>query len=256
MRMFLLVAVAAQACWAQASSPHLNRLFEHWRWMQYWQGATELDSKYQAGAEIPLLLFWPKDPADPGLGFCSSALHVCQFYANSSGDFARSRMEMFAREEARQAFSRFVEEVLRPAAAAPKPKESDYATELVTTVLPALDPPAGVRERKPAERARIESLAAQFGCRVISPDPRSPDSGVPDCKYHLLIPFFGDSDMWVPVYSACARECESTDAPSITFFQWIKGAWWRGVTTSTKAPNDVARIRRRIEDALLTEGGR
>lgn len=246
-RAFCFLAFAL-SCAAQRSA-HLDPLIDHWRWMQYWEGATELGARYKPGTEVHLLLFWPKDPAySSAAGFCSSEVRMCQFYPNLAGPFGHSEMEMFPKEEDRQAFSRFVEEVLgqTPTPAGRKPKDADYVTETTTLALPQLTPPPGVAERKMAPRERIELLAEQFACRLDRPQ----------CKNHVLIPFFGEADQLVPVYSECAMDCKAEDAPAITFFRWDKGVWWKSFPTSTKVPDDVKRIRGKIEEALMAEVGR
>ncbi len=228
---------------APANSPHLTRLTEHWRWMQYWEGSTELGSKYQPGRQVTLLIFWPKEPGYTALGFCSHELRVCQMYLNPAGDYGHKDLDMFPIEEPRQGFGRFIEEVLAPQATPPKPKETDFETELVTLTLPRLDPPPGIAERKPAPREKIEALAQLFGCSLDKPD----------CKNHVLIPFFGDADLWVPVYSQCARNCSSADVPGVTFFEWKMGAWWRAMPFPETSPGEVKRLREKIEQALTME---
>lgn len=211
--------------------------------MQYWQGSTELGAKYQAGTQATLLIFWPKQPTHTALGFCSHELRVCQMYLDPAGDFGHKDLEMFPIEEPRQGFSRFIEEVVAPEAEKPKPKETDFDSELVTLTLPTLDAPPGVAERKPAPREKIEALARLFGCTLEKPD----------CKNHLLIPFFGEADLLVPVYSECARNCAASDVPGVTFFYWKMDAWWRAMPTPETAPAEVKRLRSKIEQALMIE---
>lgn len=244
----------ALPCLAQVppgiAEAQVQRLTEHWRWMQYWQGSTELGEKYQPGTQATLLIFWPRQSNYTALGFCSHELRVCQMYLNPAGDFGLKELQMFPIEEPRQGFSRFIDEALAPEASPPKPKETDFETGMATLTLPPLDPPPGIAERKPASRDRIEALAQLFACSLEKPD----------CKNHVLIPFFGEADFVVPVYSECARNCTASDVPAVTFFEWKAvlgggnaGAWWRAKPFPETTPAEVTRLRAKIQQALMTE---
>jgi hypothetical protein len=234
-------------CFGQspAAEQHLNQLMERWRWTQYWEGSTELGSKYAEGTQVRALLFWRKDDASAPLGLCSVDLGVCQFYPSVSEVVDHSEMKIASAEDAPAAFRRFLASSF--AQDDLHPQAEDYATELISIMLPALDPPSAVQDRKRRPTEEIETLLDQFDCTL---DP-------PRCGYHVMIPFYAGSDLWTPVYMECAKNCPDPSSPPTVLFPKLRdGDWWFGAAGTTKDPKQVQRIRRQIENALMVEVGR
>lgn len=126
----------------------------------------------------------------------------------------------------------------------PPASESEYATEAVTITFPKLDPPKALLERKPRPADEIQNLLRILGCR----------GDTKGCKYHLLIPFYSPSDLDVPLYRECLRDCAATTAqPVILYPKMIEGDWWLGATSVTKDPKQVKRTREQIEKALMLQ---
>ena len=259
-RAFALVwvgLVLAPRCPAQTSAmtPHLEELADHWRWSQYWRGTTDLGPKYREGLSFQALFFWRIDRTYPDLGFCSNALAVCLYYERVAPMMARGpdEMKMAPGEDLQSAFKRLVAETFKlpllrsqyrlPGVRPPQPE--DYATEIQTIVLPALDPPRAVRERKPRPAKELEELKEAVGC----PGEKERVG----CRRRLLIPFYNETDPQVSVYRECSKECSFTK-PAILFPKLLEdGHWFMGATNTTVDPSLVRAARRQIEKALMLE---
>jgi hypothetical protein len=237
-----------------AAAEHLNQLYEHWLWQAYWEGATDLDSKYTPGRQFSSLFFWQKNDADPSIGFCSEALGFCRFYQSLRYIPIPLETKITSGEDSRSAFQRFLGNSFgkydsplgQGRQHPPAPSPDDYAVEMVTIALPALDPPNAIRERNPPPRARTDALLAKFGCSL---DKR-------ECDYYLLIPFYSESDFDVPIYRECLAKCNFP--PAILFPKWIdeESVWWQGAMDITSDPAQVKRFKQQIEKALLVEVGK
>jgi hypothetical protein len=251
----LISLVLGGVCYGQSpAAEHLNQLYEHWRWEAYWDGTTSLGAKYMPGAEFSALFFWHTDDFGTSEGFCAAALNLCQFYPSIRYIGTQYETAISSGEDIQSAFGKFLgnsfgqyDSILwrgRPHPSAPNP--ADYKAEVVTMVLSNLDPPKAIRERTEPPRARTEKLLANFGC---SRDQK-------ECDYHLLIPFYGESDLNVPIYRECLAKCNYP--PAILFPKWIdeESVWWQGAMDITSDPAQVRRFRQQIEKALLVEVGK
>lgn len=149
-----------------AAVQHFDRLVERWRWVHYWEGRTELGSRYVQGAAIPLLLFWRTDNSVPSVGFCSVALDICQFYPNPSTIHSLFETQVARGEDNQSAFRRFLasdfEQYNTPLWQGRKPprapSEKEYTSEATTIVLPQLDPPEAIQQRKRRPDQEIAAL--------------------------------------------------------------------------------------------------
>lgn len=198
----LLGSFFAVSCSAQspAAAQHLGQLLEHWRWQQYWNGSTDLGGLYRAGREFHALLFWHADSMFPGAGFCSAELRICLYDKNQPAYDEGNQMAIVGGEDEASAFTRFRETAFgdRQHSLIPLPvlRESDYPTERVKILLPALDPPEAIRDRRTPDQGAVDNLVTQL----------TGDCG-PGCKVHLLLPYFNVHDSNVPIYFECSG-CE------------------------------------------------
>jgi hypothetical protein len=238
-------AFAAMGCFGQtpAADEPVKQLVEHWRWEQYWNGSTELGPLYRAGREFEALLFWRTSKAPPDLGFCSIDLGVCHYGPTQPNFDLVDRMKISAGEDLRTALKHFstsaFEEDPHAIIQDGIPDVADLTTELVKITLPPLDPPRPIRDRKAPPQDEVQALVRSLlGCK-------------PDCKAHLLIPYFSSDDPWVPVYF----ECTVCQVPkTIIRAMWAgEGQWWTPISSWGHDPADVARTRRLIEKALMLE---
>ena len=240
-------ALSVATCLAATPVAHgrLTKLYDYWRWKQYWDDTTELGTLYAAGRQFHALLFWRTDDMPPSLGFCSTELGVCQFYPDLGHSASNTQMKTSMGEDPLSAFRRFLagsfDQKLFPLAHLPEPKEGDFSVESTDIVLPTLDPPDPIKGRKVRPVAETEALVANLGC--------PPD--LPACKLHLMIPFYSENDVWIPVY----RECLNCDyrRPVIIFMRYIQGHWWHGAMDSNNNSEFVDRTRGKIEKALMVE---
>lgn len=237
---------------ASDAEQHVKQLIEHWQWNHYWYGTTELGSMYQADREFQALLFWRAngmpDGMRPSIGFCSTDLDVCQFYPDITVSVISSEMKVAAGDDLQSAFRRFLRASFNQNVLArtlePEPKEADYAAEAVKVHLPPLEAPEAIRERRVRPIAETDALLAAFACHTDEPG----------CSGHLLIPFYGDSDPYVPVYWEC-RQCPHPKS-MVTFMRLDEGKWWHGARDFDDSPDFVQRTRRQIEKALMIEANR
>lgn len=253
--LFLASLVVASCSFAQSSvtEQHWGQLLHRWRWMQYWQNTTDLGSKYRAGRQVRILFFWRGDDLVDSMGFCSGTLEVCQFYPSVSTILNHFEMAVLPGGDLRAAFKKFAEEAFeqyqsplyqgqpRP----PGPREGEYKTELISITLPMLDPPEVILKHQVRPRSELDALVRQLGCISTT-----------QCKFHLLIPFYSDHDLWVPVYRECPEDCGASRSPVILFPKLTEGRWWLGATNLDADPDYVSRTRQRIEKALMLEVGR
>lgn len=256
-----LLLFQASVCLAQTpprAAQHLKQLIEHWRWKQFWEGTTELGAMYRPGRDFQALFFWRTDEMPPSVGFCSADLGLCDFYPNSPGNENNPEMKIPSGEDARSAYERFLADSFgkkllreslplpgfgRPPGGARTPGQNgaEYTTELMKITLPTLDPPEAIRDRTPPPRAEVDALVANLSCL----------SDQPSCKVHVMIPFFGQSDPYVPVFRQCSG-CPNPKA-MIIFMKIIEGSWWHGAMDFNDNPNFVDRMRERIEEALMLD---
>lgn len=251
-----LLMVAGTSAQVSNADQHVERLIERWRWKQYWQGTTELRTMYIPGRRFRALLFWRKDENPPSVGFCSIDLGICQFYPNAPGNEHSFETKITSGTDIQSAFRRFQEDsfgeegaiaklskIERPpeVGRAPEPQRTDYSTEMVTIILPRLDPPDAIRSRKPQPSADTDALIANLSCL--------PDQ--PPCKVHLMVPFYSRSDPNVPVFRQCSA-CPNPK-PMIIFMKLIEGNWWHGAMDFDDRPDVVDRTRKQIENALMLE---
>jgi hypothetical protein len=156
-----------------------------------------------------------------------------------------SELPVASGESPLSAFERFLSggfsQKIISIARSPLPKETDYATLLTNIVLPPLDPPKGIRERRMRPASEIQALLASLSC----------PSDTPDCGLHLMVPFYGDADPSVPVYRQCLK-CYDPHA-MIIFMNWVDGHWWHGGTNFDESPDFVSRASGQIEKALMVE---
>ena len=108
-------------------------------------------------------------------------------------------------------------------------------------VLPALDPPDAIKERRARPSSETEALVANLGC----------DPDRPSCKFHLMVPFYSQNDLWVPVYRECP-DCRNP-RPMIVFMRYVEGHWWHGAGDFDDNRDFVDRTRRKIEKALMID---
>lgn len=228
-----------------AARRRLTKLYDHWRWRQYWDDATELGTLYDPGRKFHVLLFWRKDDAPPSLGFCSTDLGVCQFYPDIAQAAVNTEMKIPTGDDQLSAFRRFLESSFaqKPSlpAGSPQPRGPDFLLESTDIVLPVLDPPDAIKERELRPVAETEALVATLGC----------PPGPPNCKRHLMIPFYSENDLWVPVYRECT-DCYNP-RPTIIFMRYVEGHWWHGARDFDDRREFVDRTRGKIEKALMIE---
>jgi hypothetical protein len=250
---FLLILLSiTPSCSAQSGSAvqRWEQFVERWRWMAYWEGSTELGPKYIVGEKLRALIFWKSDLSNEQLGFCSLSLGECRFYPDIL-QYTSYRMEIRSSEDLVAAFIRFREMsfgkydsvVAQGLTRRPPPKAEEYSTDVIDFTLPPLNPPKAILDRRVPPRAELDELVKKFGCSL---DDKK-------CSYRLMVPFYGENDLSVPVWSECIRDCSDQRLPSIQFFQRIEGTWWQSATDATKEPSQVARIRQQISRALLLD---
>jgi hypothetical protein len=238
----LLVSTCSGA--TPAAERRLTKLFDHWRWKQYWDDTTELGTLYSPGRKLHVVLFWRKDDAPPSLGFCSIDLGVCQFYPDIAHAAVNTEMKIPEGDDQLSAYRRFLQGSFALGAslpAGPPPRKADFSFESTDIVLPVLDPPDAIKERAVRPAAETEALVADQGC---APDP-------PNCKLHLMVPFYGEKDLWVPVYRECP-DCHY-GRPMILFMRYVEGHWWHGAMDFDDRRDSVDGTRRKIERALMLE---
>jgi hypothetical protein len=228
-----------------AAQRRLTKLYDHWRWKQYWDDTTELGTLYTPGREFHALLFWRNDDTPPSQGFCSTELGVCQFYPDINHVAVNTEMKTRPGVDPLSALRQFLagsfaQKQSLPVGS-PRPKEADFSVESTDIVLPALGPPDAIEERKARPVGETDALVANPGC---APNP-------PNCKLHLIIPFYSENDLWVPVY----RECPDCDnpRPTIIFMRYVQGHWWHGARDFDDHREFVDRTRSKIEKALMIE---
>lgn len=242
-----LLIMSASSCLGQRPAElHLQQLIEHWRWKHYWYSATELGDLYKPGREFSAILFWSA-ASTPSLGFCAPALGTCQYYPDVSTSWASFERKIPSESDPVTAFRQFVASSFGqtfPLGRSRTRTESDFATEILNVILPSLDPPESVRERKRRPSSETDALVANLGCPA---DQR-------ECRLHLLIPFYGKADPWVPVYRECST-CRNKK-PMIVFMRFVERNWWHGVGDFDDSPDFVTRTRRQIENALMIEVNR
>mgnify|MGYP003704434229 CR=1 FL=1 len=237
---FVVVSCKAQSIGARE---HIRELTDHWRWVQYWEGTTELGSMYRPGLQFQALLFWHTTPMPPSSGFCASEMGVCRFYPNIKFTPQSSEMKIQAKQELRSAFrsfasSRFGEKVSLPEL----PSAADFTTEVVRVTLPPLDVPDAIRDRRMPPQRETDALLESLSCEQVQQ------------RCRLLIPYYSPSDPWVPVYSECASCAKSTGM--IIFMRLVEGHWGHGPMDYVDRPEVVTRIRRQIENALMIDANR
>jgi hypothetical protein len=243
----LLASGLAASCLAQtgAAERHFAELTEHWRWKQYWTGGTELGPLYVPGRTFEALIFWHKNETQPGVGFCSTELQLCQYLLEGTV----YSMKVGADEKLPLAFRRFLDESLglsSPSLYRASPEHEDnYTRQQLKFILPALDPPQAIRVHAARPTAEIDALSNSIGCQSFD------KAG---CKVRLLIPFYSPSDPYVPVYRDCPL-C-ANPKPMILFMTLHEGTWWHRATDFTDDANAVDRTRRLIEQALMSEVNR
>ena len=140
----------------------LAKLYEHWRWKQYWDGATELGALYTPGRRFSALFFWRNNDALGTFGFCSSEIGVCQFYPDVEHDAMNSEMKVQGGDGPLAAFRRFlaISFAQKPLFPGAPPRESDFSVESTDIVLPALDPPEAIRRRRRQSASQTDALVA------------------------------------------------------------------------------------------------
>ena len=223
--------------------------------MQYWEGSTGLGPRCKEGAELQVLLFWRADGDGNSLGFCSSALGACKYYQDVSGAWASDEMAIQQGASLRTAFQTFEAHAfgqLQPRLQGFEilnavPESRAYTTVLTTITLPRLDPPEAVRLRKARPGDDVQALVRKSG---LNPVP-----GMEACRLRMLIPFYGDHDMSVPVCREGTRGCGALAKPAVLLPQWTEHGWWLGTTNHTESPDHVRHYREKIERALMLDTG-
>jgi hypothetical protein len=233
---------------ASDAEQHVKQLIEHWQWKHYWYGTTELGSMYQADREFQAFLFWRANEIPGSVGFCSTDLGVCQFYPDTKNSVVSSEMKVASGDNLQSAFRHFLRTSFNQNALArmiePELKEADYVAEAVKIYLPPLEAPEAIRERRVRPIAETNALLDTLACL----------KDQPGCSAHLLIPFYSDSDIYVPVYRECKR-CPYP-GPKVIFMRLVEGKWWHGARDFDDSPDSVNRTRRQIEKALMIEANR
>lgn len=237
-----------------ASSPYadmnVRALTEHWRWRQYWGETTELGSAYRPGREIDAVVFWRTGKVG-SVGFCSTELRVCQYYADLALHYGCYDMDIPVGMDAQIAYQRFIRDpnkrvpgAMEPSYVATNP--SEFTSERTKFKLPPFEPPEAIRNRTAPPAEQLDKLVDNLKCVP----------GEANCQVHLLIPYFNDKDPYVPVFRHCSQ-CFNPK-PMIIFMRWIEEdrTWWHGAMDFTDIPDQVGRIRKQIENALLLDARR
>ena len=254
-RLSCCLALALAACARNdAATRRFESLVEYWRWNNYWAGTTYLGQKYVPGRSVRLLMFWhDREPPDGNdqwawslIGFCSEDLNVCQAYPNVTTALPTGEMEIGGLNS-RAAFQKFVNEKLHNGDGIPRERSltiDEFATQEISVVLPNLDPPRPIRNRE--ERVKlneeVQDLLKPLGCQG--------PSGI--TKPHLLIPYYGDTDPAIFVYRECGPEVEPPRV-SVAVTRREEGIWYVSAMSLIRDENEVRRLRKLIEGALMIE---
>ena len=238
--------IVKSCCFAQTAQQRLDPLFEHWQWQQYWNDATELGPRYQAGREFQTLVFWDTRKGKTGIGFCSRDLGVCQFYPTFRSHL---ETEMLDGEDDVTAFERFRKDSIEEQPASPvrrspllaAPPSDDFHGEPMNLKLPEFVAPKAIREKHRPADAIVQALKDKFAC----------SAAAPRCHIHVLIPYFNEDDPGVPVFGECPT-CD-LDKPIILFMQLVEGVWSQGAPDINADSKFVERTKGKIERALMVE---
>lgn len=245
----------------------IGLLSEHWRWMNYWFGRTELGERYREGQKVHLLLFW-REPdhsltsnIPPEIGFCSVQLGVCEHYQQIWQVVgSSSEMQLNPTLDEQSSFKEFVHSNfaqrmpdIYPPGVKPgspyvgkeaKPTVADFKTALASVILPKLEPPDAVREAKVQPKSEIAPLIADLQC--LGDHAR--------CRTRLLIPFYGHHDPLVLVFRRCSQRCD-VGGDAIVFVRFVDGHWWMGANDVSRTASFVQRAKKQIDRALMLDTG-
>ncbi len=244
--LFAFLIVVSGVCFAQSAQQSLDRLIEHWHWAQYWNDATELGPKYQAGREFQAVVFWDTRKGKSGVGFCSRDLGACQFYPTFRSYLETATLDS---EDDLQAFERFRKDSLEetPAGAQRRspllsaPPSDDFHVEPMNLTLPEFIAPKAIREKHRPADAIVQALKDKFAC----------PAAAPRCHIHVLIPYFNEDDPDVPVFAECPT-CDF-DKPIILFMQFAEGVWSQAAADQNSDPKFVQRTKEKIARGLMAE---
>ena len=238
--------VVISCSFAQTAPQRFDPLFEHWQWQQYWNDATELGPRYQAGREFQALVFWDTRKGKTGIGFCSRDLGVCQFYPTFRSHL---ETEMLDGEDDVTAFERFRKDSIEEQPASPvrrsplfdAPPSDNFHAEPMNLTLPEFIPPKAIREKQKPPEAMVQALKDKFAC----------PAAAPRCHIHVLIPYFSEDDAEVPVFAECPT-CDFAQ-PIILFMQFAEGGWSQAAADNNSDAKFVRRTKEKIERALMIE---
>lgn len=242
-----LTLLTTTSCLAQTPDAvaRVTQLTDYWRWKHYWDGTNELGTQYEPGRRFETLLFWNSNEMRPSVGFCSADLGICQYYPDTAMISECYEMKLSSGQKAQAAYQQFLAKSFgqkRPLSASSEVRAGDYTSEMITITLPPLDPPDAIRNHESPPQSEVDALVASL-------------TGLPDlprAKVHLLAPFYSHRDPWVPVFRQCSG-CPNSK-PMIIYMRFVEGhGWWHGVMDFNDNPDEVKRMRRQIEKALLVE---